>query len=81
MLTLYDRIWYDHKLYSQLSDPAGKQAIEQLAATLQPIEVEIINDPDGRIMIDKSGYFYIDGFHPEVAKKITKVLRDGSGSL
>ena len=79
MSTIYDKIKYDHKQYSQLTDPAGKQAIEKLAALLKPIEAEVVNDPHGRIAIDKSGYIYIDGFHPEVAGKLTKILAGGKG--
>ena len=74
MSTIYDKIKYDHKQYSQLEDPAGKEAIEKLAVLLKHMENEIINDPDGRISIDKSGYFYIEGFHRKVAKKLTKIL-------
>jgi hypothetical protein len=74
MSTIFDKIKYDHKRYSQLMDPVGKQAIEKLAALLKPIETEIVNDPDGRITIDKSGYIYIDSFRPDVASKLTKIL-------
>jgi len=78
MSTLYDKIMFDHKHYSQLTEPAGKQAIEELTMLLKPLETEIVNDPNGRIFIDKSGYIYIEGFHPEVAMKITKILEVGS---
>jgi hypothetical protein len=77
MSTIFDKIRYNHKQYSQLTDPAAKQAIEKLAAVLRHIEKEIVNDPVGQIVIDKSGYIYIDGFHPHVATKLTKVLANG----
>jgi hypothetical protein len=79
MSTIYDKIKYDHKKYSHLTDRAGKQAIENLASLLKSIETEIVNDPNGIIAIDKSGYIYIDGFHPDVARKLTKILGGGKG--
>ena len=70
MSTIYDKIKYDHKQYSQLGDPVSKQAIENLAVLLKNMEPEIANDPDGRISIDKSGYIYIKKAHLFKASKL-----------
>ena len=74
MATLYDKIRYDHKLYSELTDPTGRQEIERLAAKLKPLETEIVNDPKGTITIMKSGNIFSDSFEPTLAARISKIV-------
>jgi hypothetical protein len=74
MATLFDKIRYDHKLYSELADPTGRQEIECLAAKLKPLETDIVKDPKGTISIMKSGNIFSDSFEPELANRISKII-------
>ena len=74
MATLFDKIKYDHKLYSELTDPMGRQEIEELVAKLKLLENEIVNDPKGTITIMKSGNIFNDSFEPDLAEKISKIV-------
>ena len=74
MATIYDLIRYDHKLYSELTDPTGKREIDALVLKLKPLESEILNDPKGTITIMKSGNVFSDSFKPDLADKITKIV-------
>jgi hypothetical protein len=74
MATLYDKIRYDHKLYSELTDPTGRQEIERLVDKLKPLEAEIVNNQKGTITIMKSGNIFSDSFEPGLADKISKIV-------
>lgn len=74
MVTLYDKIKYNYKTYFELTDPTGRQEIEQLAIKLKPLENDIVNDPKGTITILKSGNVFSDSFDPSLADKISKIL-------
>lgn len=74
MATLYDKIRYDHKTYSELTDPTGRQEIKTLVDKLKPLENDIVNDPKGTITIMKSGNVFSDSFEPGLAEKITKIV-------
>lgn len=74
MTTLFDKIRYDHKLYSELTDTTSRQEIEELVAKLKPLESEIVNDQNGTITIMESGNVFTDSFDPDLAKKITNLV-------
>lgn len=76
MATLFDKIKYEHKLYFELTDPTGRQEIEELVSKLKLLENEIVNDPKGTITIMKSGNVFSDSFEPDLAKKISKIVTD-----
>ena len=74
MVTLYDKIKYNYKTYFELTDPTGRQEIEQLAIKLKPLENDIVNDPKVTITTLKSRNVFSDSFDPSLADKISKIL-------
>ena len=74
MTTLLDKIKYDHKLYSELTDTTGRQKIEELAAKLKPLENEIVKHTDGCISIMTSGNVFTTCFPEDLAGQITKLV-------
>ena len=74
MGTLLDKIKYDHKHYSELTDRTGRQEIEELAVKLTPLENEIVKHPDGDIDIMTSGNIFTTCFPEDLAGQITKLV-------
>jgi hypothetical protein len=74
MPTLYDKIRYEHKPYSDLTDSIERNEIEVLVEKLKPLETEIVNDQKGRITIMKPGNIFIDSFDPALAKEIGRLI-------
>ena len=62
MATLLDKIKYDNKHYSELTDATGRQKIEELAAKLKTLESEIVKYPNGDIDIMTSGNIFTTSF-------------------
>lgn len=74
MKTLFDKIRYDHKLYSELTDSTGKREIAELAIKLQDLGSEIIACDKGEITIMPSGNVFTVSFQEDLAAKITKIV-------
>ncbi len=74
MTPIYDKIFYDHKLYSELSDSTAKREIERLADKLKHLETEIANSPEGTITVMKSGNIFTDSFAPELSSKSSELI-------
>lgn len=73
-MTLLDKINFEGKHYSEIKDQSDKQRILDIAAMLQPLEQEIINDPEGEIMLLKPGSSGAFGFEENLSARITKLL-------
>jgi len=73
-MTLYDVVLYDHKKFSELSDPDAQSQIISLITKLKPLEEEIIKHPNGNITIMPSGNIFTTGFPENIGAEITKII-------
>jgi hypothetical protein len=75
MSTLKEKIRYEGKTYNETTDQ-GKQAIEKMAARLQPWENDLLAHPKGTIEIKASGVLFLDSYPRELVDKVLPSKKD-----
>jgi hypothetical protein len=74
MATLLNKIRFDGKHYSELTDASARSQIEELALKLKPLEEEIMKYPEGNIAIMKPGNHFVSRFPDDLLKRIQALL-------
>ena len=84
-MRLLEKIFFEENLYEPVSYALVKSAdakkyIDDIAANLSPIEMEILEEQDGKIivMLEEGGFNYcLNGFKKNMMKKILQKLEEG----
>jgi hypothetical protein len=71
-MDLSNQIYIDGKGYTELTDNLDKRIVLETARMLQDYEDELVQYPEGKIMLSKFGSTEITGF----PKELTKIIRN-----